>query len=58
MPITLFPNKKSANTKIFLTKKIHLTFLIAASANWQDSYTTYPKISATKRKVPKNDIYL
>ena len=46
MHITIFPNKKSICTKIFLIKKFHLNFLIAESPDWQDSYTTYPKISA------------
>ena len=46
MLITILPNKKPASTKIFLAKKFHGIFLIATSPNWQDSYTTYPKISA------------
>ena len=53
MPIIIFLNKKSARTKIFLTKKFHLTFLIAESSNCQDSYTTYLKLSANQYKIHK-----
>ena len=41
-----------------LTKNFHPYFLIVKSSNWQDSYTTYPEISAKKKIDLQNDIYL
>ena len=46
MYITIFIDKKSASALKNLTKKFRHHFLIVKIPNWQDSYTTYLKISA------------
>ena len=46
MRITIFIDKKFVSTLKYLTKKSHSNFLIVKSSIWQDSYTTYSKLSA------------
>ena len=47
-----FFNKKFVSALKFSTKFFRLHFLIVKSPNQQDSYTTYPKISANQEITP------
>jgi len=53
MYVVIFLDKKLASICKFLAEKLRLNFLIVKSPNWQDSYTTYSKISAIHDKSPK-----
>ena len=47
-----FFDKKFVTVLKFSTKFFRPHFLIVKSPNWQDSYTTYPKISANQEITP------